>query len=225
MALPILLADKIRQEDQLDGYDASPMVHGAACFLLKHGPVSQQGRWEAAPGYSVYTLATEIAALLAAADFVDNPTQASFLRDTADAWYDSIDEWTYAADTPLAKKHNVAGYYIRVTPPTIIEHPHVGHLRVKMPNHPAGHKTARAIDVLSPDALALVRFGLRKADDPRIVDTLKVIDATLKRETTTGTGWVRSSDDGYGEKKDGSPLRQDRHRPRVAAAGGRTRSL
>jgi glucoamylase len=209
MALPILLADKIRQENALDDYDASPMVHGAACFLLKHGPVSQQGRWEASPGYSVYTLATEIAALLAAADFAedaDDSAGAAFLRDTADAWYDSIDEWTYVAGTPLARKHGVSGYYMRVTPPNIIESKSVGHLRVKMPNHPAGSRTARAIDIVSPDALALVRFGLRKADDPRMLDTIKVIDATLKRETTTGRGWVRSTDDGYGEKKDGSPF-------------------
>jgi glucoamylase len=209
MALPILLAAKIRQQKALEGCDPGPMVHGAACFLLQHGPVSQQGRWESTPGYSVYTLATEIAALLAAADFAEDAghhSGASFLRETADAWYDSIDELTYAADTPLSRKHGVSGYYMRVTPPTIIEHESVGHLRIKMPNHPAGSRTARAIDIVSPDALALVRFGLRKADDPRILDTIKIIDATLKRDTATGPGWTRSTDDGYGEKKDGRPF-------------------
>lgn len=58
MALPILLADKLRQENALDGYDPAPMVLGAAGFLLKHGPVSQQGRWEATAGYSIYTAST-----------------------------------------------------------------------------------------------------------------------------------------------------------------------
>lgn len=209
MALPILLADKILQAGLMDGYDASRMVRGAASFLLKHGPVSQQGRWEAAPGYSVYTIATEIAALLAAADFIEvggNATGATFLRATADAWYDAIDELTYASDTPLAKKHGVAGYYMRVTPPAIIQHASVGQLHVKMPNHPAGKRTARAVDIVSPDALALVRFGLRRADDPRILHTIKILDATLMRSTKTGPGWVRSTDDGYGEKKDGRPF-------------------
>ena len=60
------------------------------------------------------------------------------------------------------------------------------------------------MDVLSPDALALVRFGLRSADDPRIQATVKVIDAHLRRETKTGPGWLRSTDDGYGEHRDGS---------------------
>jgi glucoamylase len=209
MALPILLAGKIMQEDALDSYDAAPMVHGAACFLLKHGPVSQQGRWEATAGYSVYTVATEIAALLTAADFCEGENAAAkkkFLRATADAWYDALDELLYVTGTPLARKHGVRGYYVRVTPPEAIETEAIGHLRIKMPNLPAGQKMQRAINIVSPDALALVRFGLRRADDPRIVDTVKVIDATLKHQTSTGPVWVRSSKDGYGEHADGSPF-------------------
>jgi glucoamylase len=207
MALPIQLADKLRRENALDGYDPAPMVHGAASFLVRHGLVSQQGRWEATPGYSVYTVATEIAAMLQAAEFA-TPEEATFLRDTADAWYDSIDELLYAVDTPLAKEHGVSGYYMRATPPEMIEAKEVGHLRVLMPNHHFGGKHRRAIDIVSPDALALVRFGLRRADDPRIVSTVKVLDATLKRETKTGPGWVRSSYDGYGETADGAPFKK-----------------
>jgi glucoamylase len=209
MALPILLADKIRQENALDGYDPGPMVHAAASFLLKNGLVSQQGRWEATAGYSVYTVATEIAALLAAADFAavsGDKAKAEFLRDTADAWNDSIDEITYVAGTPLAKEHGVRGYYMRVTPPQLMEKKDIGHLRIKMPNLTFGSKHQKAIDIVSPDAIALVRFGLRSADDPRIVDTITVIDATLKRETKTGTVWVRSTKDGYGEHADGAPF-------------------
>ena len=59
---------------------------------------------------------------------------------------------------------------------------------------------------MSPDALALVRFGLRAADDPRIRDTAKVIDALLKVETPSGPSWHRYNDDGYGEHEDGSPF-------------------
>lgn len=207
MALPILLADKLRQENSLDGYDPGLMVHGAARFLIRHGLVSQQGRWEATPGYSVYTVATEIAALLAAADFA-SPEQATFLRETADAWYDSIDELLYAEGTPLAQKHGVSGYYMRATPPEMIEAKEVGHLKVLTPNHSFGGRHRKAIDIVSPDALTLVRFGLRRADDPRIVNTVRLLDSTLKRETTTGPGWRRSTYDGYGEKADGSPFKK-----------------
>jgi glucoamylase len=49
------------------------------------------------------------------------------------------------------------------------------------------------------------RFGLRAPDDPRILSTVKVIDATLKVETTRGPAWHRYQGDGYGEHPDGSP--------------------
>src|SRR6201999_4177010 len=56
----------------------------------------------------------------------------------------------------------------------------------------------------STDALALVRFGLRAADDPRIVNTVKVIDHVLKVDLPYGPGWRRYNGDGYGEHEDGS---------------------
>jgi hypothetical protein len=60
--------------------------------------------------------------------------------------------------------------------------------------------------MVSLDALAFVRFGLRAPDDPRIVNTVKVIDATLKVETPRGAAWHRYQGDGYGEHPDGEPF-------------------
>jgi glucoamylase len=51
-----------------------------------------------------------------------------------------------------------------------------------------------------------VRFGLRAADDPRIVNTVKVIDALLKVETPRGPAWHRYQGDAYGEHADGRPF-------------------
>jgi glucoamylase len=59
--------------------------------------------------------------------------------------------------------------------------------------------------MVSLDALAFVRFGLRAPDDPRILSTIKVIDATLKVDTPRGPAWHRYQGDGYGEHPDGSP--------------------
>jgi len=70
----------------------------------------------------------------------------------------------------------------------------------------ASEDTRRASHLISPDALALVRFGLRRPDDPRIRDTAKVIDALLRVETPNGATWHRYNDDGYGEHEDGSPF-------------------
>jgi glucoamylase len=48
-----------------------------------------------------------------------------------------------------------------------------------------------AVHIVSHDALALLRFGLRAADDSRIVDAVAVIDSLLTVETPSGTAWHR----------------------------------
>jgi glucoamylase len=65
---------------------------------------------------------------------------------------------------------------------------------------------ALAVHLVSPDSLALVRFGLRAADDPRILNTVRVIDARLKANLPQGPCWYGYNGDGYGEHEDGSPF-------------------
>jgi glucoamylase len=48
-----------------------------------------------------------------------------------------------------------------------------------------------------------VRFGLRGADDPLILDSIRVADALLKVKTPSGPCWHRYNGDGYGEHDDG----------------------
>ena len=122
-ALPILLVDLAARHGVIDtaGRDALwPMVRRAASFLARNGPVSPQDRWEEQPGYSPFTIATEIAALLVAADLADsasNTLAADYLRETADAWNASIERWLYVQGTELARLHGVDGYYVRVAQP------------------------------------------------------------------------------------------------------------
>jgi len=77
---------------------------------------------------------------------------------------------------------------------------------VPIKNRPPQAGRAEASLVVSPDALALVRFGLRAADDPRIVNTVRVIDALLKVDLPAGPCWHRYNGDGYGEHEDGRPF-------------------
>jgi glucoamylase len=177
--------------------------------LLRNGPVTQEDRWEEDPGYSPFTLAVEIAALLAAADMAELNKEfgmAAFLREKADEWNGGVERWTYVTDTELARKVGVEGYYVRISPPEASEaaSPSEGFVAIK--NRPPGTSAEPATHVISPDALALVRFGLRSAQDVRIQNTVKVIDATLKIETPHGPAWHRYNDDGYGEHEDGSPF-------------------
>ena len=183
------------------------MVRNAASFILRNGPVTQQDRWEEDAGYSPFTLAAEISALLAGADIADltgHDEQAQTMRDTADAWNDNIERWVYATGGDLADQLGIAGYYVRIAPPDTdgAASPTQGFVPIK--NQPPGQDGERAYHIISPDALALVRFGLRAPDDPRILNTLRAIDALLAVELPQGPCWYRYNGDGYGEHKDGS---------------------
>src|SRR5579862_5052332 len=118
-AFPILLVDLAWREGGLPESELLglwSMVKRAARYIVRNGPVTGQDRWEEDGGYSPFTLAVEIAALLAAADLADRigaPDQAAYLRNTADFWNSQIERWIYATETPLARQLGVEGYYVR----------------------------------------------------------------------------------------------------------------
>ncbi len=209
-AFPILLLDLLRREaaETIEGLGRWwPLVRKAAGFIVRNGPVTQQDRWEEDGGYSPFTLAAEIAALLAAADIADavnEPRTATYLRETADTWNDNIERWVYTIDGELAREIGVEGYYVRIAPPETdgASSPLQGFVPIK--NRPPDQSLARATQMISPDTLALVRFGLRAADDPRILNTVKVIDTLLRATLPQGPCWYRYNGDGYGEHEDGS---------------------
>jgi glucoamylase len=211
-ALPILLVDLLRREAPTCFQDCRrwwPMVRKAAALLVANGPVTQQDRWEEDGGYSPFTLAAEVSALLVAADMaqaVGHIQPAEFLRQMADTWNDNIERWTYAVNSNLARQVGVEGHYVRIAPEDgeSAASPLLGFVPIK--NRPIGRSNARAVEIVSPDALALVRFGLRAADDPRILNTIKVIDALVRVKLPQGPGWYRYNCDGYGEHEDGSPF-------------------
>jgi glucoamylase len=208
-ALPVLLVDLARREACLSEALASrfwPMVRKAASYLICNGPVSPQDRWEEDPGYSPFTVAAEIAALLAAADLAElnrEPALASYLRETADVWNFCIDRWMYVTDSDWCREYRVSGYYVRIAPIEAGEVPTRCQGRIHVKNVAPGNECMLSSHLVSPDALALVRFGLREAGDPRITDSAKVIDALLKLETASGPVWHRYNGDGYGEREDG----------------------
>jgi glucoamylase len=211
-AFPILLVDMLRRNSPFILGDLKrwwALVSRAAGYIIKNGPVTQQDRWEEDSGYSPFTLAVEISSLLAAADLAQGvglADIATYLRETADSWNENIERWIYATDSDLSEQLGVEGYYVRIAPPETdcAASPLEGFVPIK--NRPPGENSARAVHLISPDALALVRFGLRAPDDPRILNTVKVIDALLKVELPQGPCWYRYNDDGYGEHADGAPF-------------------
>ncbi|MGE5479253.1 MAG: glucan 1,4-alpha-glucosidase [Chloroflexota bacterium] len=211
-ALPILLVDAAWREKLFNDDDIKylwPMIVRAASYIVRNGPVTSQDRWEEEPGYTLYTLAAEIASLLCAADMAELNNEkviADYLRETADNWNANIERWTYVTDTPLSKEVGVEGYYVRIAPVELLPGDSNQPATIILKNLPEASSSFLATHIISPDALSLVRFGLRAANDDRIVNTVKVIDKLLKIDTPFGPCWHRYNEDGYGEQPDGKPF-------------------
>ena len=208
VAFPILLAWRLRRENALQDFDPYPMVLRAAAYLVRHGPLTPQERWEEVSGYSPSTLASNIAALICAACFArergDGPT-AKYLEEYVDFLECHVETWTVTTEGTLLP--GVARHYLRVLPeradnPTPEENPNQGNLTIA--NRPPGAQSVfPAKEIVDAGFLELVRHGVRRPDDPIIVDSLKVVDAVLKVETPFGPCWRRYNHDGYGQREDG----------------------
>ena len=202
-AFPVLLAVALEERGALEGSEVADMIRRALSFLVRHGPVSDQDRWEEDSGLNTFTLAVCISALVAGARHLPADARALALA-FADYWNARLEDWTTACDTPLARLHGVRGYYVRVAPAQAIgddRRPPDGVLPIKNLQIDPGLPASAQVSV---DFLQLVRFGLRRAEDPLIVASVKVADALLKVETPSGPCWHRYNEDGYGEHDDGS---------------------
>jgi glucoamylase len=211
VAFPIMLAWRLWKHGDLARFDVFPFVEKAAGFLVRYAPITQQERWEENAGYSPSTLAAVICALVCAADLArahQAPEMACFMEDYAD-WIEAhLDEWTTTNDGVLLPE--VKRHYMRIRPPCAGEPFHnpaipEGHL-VLNNREPGEQSCFEAREIIDAGFLELVRYGIRRADDPLIVDSLKVVDHVLKYETPNGACWRRYNHDGYGQRKDGGPF-------------------
>jgi glucoamylase len=210
VAFPILLAWHLRRAQALEHFDPYIMVMRAARYLMSHGPATEQERWEEASGYSPSTLASNIAALLCAASLArarhDEDT-ARFVEEYADFLERHVERWTVTTEGTLLP--GVSRHYIRILPvdvrdPRPDENPNRAILAIA--NRPPGEAPLfPAKDIVDAGFLELVRYGIRRPDDPIVVDSLKVVDAVLKVETPFGMCWRRYNHDGYGQRDDGRP--------------------
>src|SRR5579864_3327560 len=200
VGFPIVFARRALELGLTERPSIAPMVRNAASYLVRNGPISPQDRWEENPGASPFTLAVEVAALVAAAEWLDG-AERTYALELADCWNQRIEEWTYVEDTDVAHAHGVRGYYVRIGPP-----PTEGGVRGQVQVQNRDGETVAASALVGLDFLYLARLGLREASDARLTDTLEVVDALLRVETPNGAVYHRYPDDGYGEHADGSPF-------------------
>jgi glucoamylase len=211
VAFPIMLAWHLFCEKGLGDFNPDVLVRKGAAYLIRNGPVTQQERWEEASGYSPSTLASNIAALICASLlFRDRGDTASaeFAEEYADYLESHIEDWTVTNQGSICPGIN--RHYIRILPEQVgdanhAENPESRTLQIK--NIPYGQPSEfPAKDVVDGGFLELVRYGIRSASDPVIVDRVKVIDAVLKVETKAGPVWHRYNHDGYGQQENGGPF-------------------
>ena len=211
VAFPIILAWRLWKADAHGEMDIFPFIERAAGFLVRHAPITHQDRWEENAGYSPSTLAAVIAGLICAAEMArahDSEEMAVFLEEFADWIERHLEDWTVTNDgvlVPSVKRH-----YMRIRPPEKGEAyacEDCGTENVHINNRPPGARADfEAREIVDAGFLELVRYGVRRADDPLIVDSLKVVDAVLKRGLPQGPGWLRYNWDGYGQRPDGGPF-------------------
>jgi glucoamylase len=208
VAFPILLAWRLQREGALQDFDPYPMVLRAAAYLVRHGPLTPQERWEEVSGYSPSTLASNIAALICAACMArerGDKATANYMEEYADFLECHVESWTVTTEGTLLP--GVPRHYLRILPERAdnqspAEDPNQGNITIAN-LQPGAQSVFPAKEIVDAGFLELVRHGVRRPDDPIIVDSLKVVDAVLKVETTSGPCWRRYNHDGYGQRDDG----------------------
>lgn len=189
-AAPIILAYHLKRYDLYE-----KLVKPLADFIVKVGPKTGQERWEEAGGYSPATMAAEVAGLVCAADIAKqnkDMERAKKYLETADKWQELIDKLTYTTKGPYGNGQ----YYIRIAG---LPDPDADFL-ISIAN---GGGVYDQKEIVDPSFLELVRLGVKAYDDPKILNTISVVDSLLKVNTPKGPSWYRYNHDGYGEPAKG----------------------
>lgn len=209
VSLPLVIAWQLGMDDAATWTDH---VKPAADYVADNGPFSPQERWENQSGYSPGTMAAEIAGLVCAAAIAtangDDASAARYLA-LADRWQAEVEDLTVTTTGPFSDH----AYYLRLTKDGQPD---------RATTYAIGDGGPSSIDqraVVDPTFLELVRLGVKRADDPIITNSVKVVDEQLATETPNGTFWHRFNEDGYGETLDGGPWRL---LPDDSAPGDRT---
>ncbi|MBU2983852.1 glucan 1,4-alpha-glucosidase [Saccharophagus degradans] len=222
-AMPIMLGWRLWQAGILSDAEAKHwytiMLKPAAEFLADGGeislgwnkrtitpPYTQQERWEEQEGHSPSTTAAVIAGLVTAAEFAkfagDSEGATKYLA-KADEYRSKLIPRTYTTQGNLNKAPSNGKYFLRVN---LNEDPNdQGKLLERN-----GQIALNESDIIDPGFLELVRYGVTKATDEHITESLVEIDDpalpdflkvkyTVNVNGKQAVGWRRYGGDGYGE--------------------------
>ena len=208
VSFPVLHAFRLHRAGKLlNRFDPLPFVIGCAATIVWRGPKTEGERWEEKTGFSPSTLASNIAALICAGvlvrELAHNEPLAVFFEEYADFLERHLESWTTTQNgTPNGKvlKSGIKRYYIRISDQEDPETAQVG--------GSSGQPGCPAKDMVDAGFLELVRYGIRRADDALIVNSVKVVDEVLShnfapRGSEPRVCFHRYNLDGYGQKANG----------------------
>ena len=220
-AMPIMLADRLWRRGLLGRARLQALyarsfkpaadflaTGGSVAFAGNHDlirpPKTQMERWEEQPGYSPSTTAAVIAGLSAAAELADrlgDRVSAARYRAAADRINADVERTTFTHKGAYGD----GDYYVRISPDGAPD----SAATLQPRNGKPGLAQQRYLDA---GFLELVRYGVRRADAPAILASLKAVDDQslpdrfrirydfrFPGSLETYPGWRRYSDDGYGE--------------------------
>lgn len=199
-AMPVVLAHRLWREKVIHALEYWDMVKRAADFISEFGPWTAQERWEETMGASPSTIAAEIAALYAAADFAQEARDWERLgkyRTSADSWNfksgDNVDTWTFTT----SGVHGNGRYYTRIEAASYAD-------QIWNPEDDAMFFLAnfgglwKEKNVTDAGFLELVRFGIRKALSCTVLESLPEVDQTIRVDFPgIGPGFRRYLGDRY----------------------------
>ena len=192
VGLPIVLAWQLGRTSRPTGATSAAPPN---CIVEK-GPVTEQERWENQEGYSPGTIAAEIAGLICAADIARKNGDGR-ARGALRAHGRLLGAQRRALDGDPQRP---------VLAQAVLPAPHQGPQARQGTKYSIGDSGPSKLDqrrVVDVSFLELVRLGVKRFDDPAILNTLQVVDQRLK----AGAFWHRFSFDGYGERRDGESWR------------------
>lgn len=210
VAFPIILAWHLWQAGEINLEEIWPMVESAATLIAAHGPWTAQERWEENYGISPSTVASEISALVCAADLAlakGEEEAAQFWMNTADHWSltpgDNIESWTFTTSGLWGNGR----YYLRLDGASRLSQlQQPDYFAIWNPNDTKKILLSNSSgiylekEIVDGGFLELVRYGVRSATNEFILDSLPELDEKIKVTTPFGPAWYRYLYDGYGEE-------------------------
>ncbi|MGF7212769.1 glucoamylase [Skermanella aerolata] len=239
-AMPVMLGWRLWQAGLLSNAGIADwyrrMLKPAAEFLANGGrvdigdespytiapPWTRLERWEEQAGYSPSNTAAVVTGLIVAADIArqaGDGDAAGWYESRADLFAANIERWMFTTNGSAPAGGGNGRHYLRITGD---QDPGDGDPVEAANGRPALDERL----MLDPGFLELVRYGVRPANDPYVLDSLAELDAaSLPDELRVRyefpcvgakvSGWRRYGNDGYGERTDNgsaySPNERDQH--------------